>query len=79
MRTKVKDTVVKPTIIWPESIDLHERFPEDHLQAGQLRYRLTRGGVGRIDMDTYREVPQQLVDQAIAAENAAIAKATAVA
>lgn len=53
---------------WPESINLRERFPKGHERAGELRYALTKNGEGRMDMMTYRDVPQSLVDAALAAE-----------
>lgn len=53
---------------WPTSINLQERFPDEHARAGQLRYALTNNGAGRMDMATYREVPQTLVDAALAVE-----------
>lgn len=60
---------------WPESINLNERFPAGHERAGQRRYGLTNGGKGRIDMMHYRDVPQALVDAALAAEAAQQAEA----
>lgn len=63
-----KATKNQPQFDWPESIDLSEKLPEEHERAGQLRYRITRNGRARMDMVTYQEVPQNLVDAALKAD-----------
>lgn len=69
MANAKKAAKAAPTQVeWPASINLRERFPSGHVRAGELRYGLTKGGKGRIDMMSYRDVPQHLVDAALAVE-----------
>jgi hypothetical protein len=69
-KTDQTTIVASRKVDWPPSINLQERLPVGHKRAGDLRYARTNGGVGRMDMDNYQDVPQHLVDAALAAEAA---------
>ena len=66
MSTKAKK-VEAPEVAWPESINLDERLPVGHTHAGYARFGLIQNGAGRIDRLSSRQVPQHLVDGALAA------------